>query len=91
MKKLAIIVFLFSQLHTFSQLPAESYAVDSASVEHPGVPKGEIIKLSFDSSKIFPGTSRDYWIYIPAQYKPEHPALCVRKSGWHSVECAHCI
>ena len=29
-----------------------------------------------DSSKIFPGTGRDYWIYVPAQYDPAHPA-CV--------------
>ena len=76
MKILLLAAFLFLQIHGFSQLPAESYAVDSASVEHPGVPKGEILKLSFDSSKIFPGTSRDYWIYIPAQYKADHPA-CV--------------
>ena len=76
MKKLFLFVFLLSRLSGYSQLPAENYAVDSASVEHPGVPKGELIKLSFDSSKIFPGTTRDYWIYIPAQYKPDHPA-CV--------------
>ena len=56
--------------------PAEKYPVDSASVEHAGVPKGELIKCSFDHSSIFPGTHRDYWIYIPAQYKPDHPA-CV--------------
>lgn len=76
MKKLLIISLLFLQVRSYSQLPAENYAVDSASVEHPGVPKGELIKLSFDSSGIFPGTTRDYWIYIPAQYNPEHPA-CV--------------
>jgi gluconolactonase len=56
--------------------PAEKYSVDSASVEHPGVPKGEVLKCSFDHSAIFPGTHRDYWIYIPAQYRPDHPA-CV--------------
>src|SRR5580704_8349665 len=54
----------------------EKYPVDSASVEHSGVPKGELIKCSFDRSTIFPGTRRDYWIYVPAQYKPDHPA-CV--------------
>ena len=54
----------------------ETYPVDSASVEHPGVPKGELIKCSYDHSAIFPGTHRDYWIYVPAQYKPDHPA-CV--------------
>ena len=54
----------------------EKYPADPASAEHAGVPKGELIKCSFDHSAIFPGTSRDYWIYIPAQYKPDHPA-CV--------------
>lgn len=61
-----------------AQVPAsvEKYPVDSASVEHGGVPKGELIKCSYDHSAIFPGTVRDYWIYIPAQYKPDRPA-CV--------------
>jgi sugar lactone lactonase YvrE/enterochelin esterase-like enzyme len=61
---------------TIAQQSAEKYTIDSASVEHAGVPKGELIKCSFDHSSIFPGTRRDYWIYIPAQYKPDHPA-CV--------------
>jgi sugar lactone lactonase YvrE/enterochelin esterase-like enzyme len=54
----------------------EQYPVDSASVEHAGVPKGEVLKFTFDHSKIFPGTWREYWVYIPAEYKPDHPA-CV--------------
>ena len=40
------------------------------------VPKGEILKFSFDKSKIFPGTTREYSIYVPAQYRPDNPA-CV--------------
>ncbi|QDU28328.1 Gluconolactonase precursor [Anatilimnocola aggregata] len=39
-------------------------------------PKGEVLKFSFTESKIFPGTTRDYWVYIPQQYSPEKPA-CV--------------
>ncbi|MEJ0101326.1 MAG: hypothetical protein WDO19_01690 [Bacteroidota bacterium] len=54
----------------------ETYPVDSASVEHTGIPKGEVLKFTFDQSKIFPGTWREYWVYIPAQYKPGKPA-CV--------------
>src|SRR5262245_42183438 len=42
----------------------------------PGVPKGELLKFTFDKSKVFPGTTLDYWLYIPAQYRPDHPA-CV--------------
>jgi gluconolactonase len=59
-----------------AQTPTEKYIIDSASVEHPGVPKGELIHCVFDHSVIFPGTIRDYWIYIPSQYRPERPA-CV--------------
>lgn len=40
------------------------------------VPKGEVTKYSFDQSKIFPGTVRDYWVYVPKQYDPAKPA-CV--------------
>src|SRR6476661_4467121 len=40
------------------------------------VPKGEVTKYSFAKSKIFPGTVRDYWVYVPKQYDPKKPA-CV--------------
>jgi gluconolactonase len=76
MKNGMFVGFLLWPLAVISQLPAENYPVDSASVAHPGVPRGELIKLRFDSSKIFPGTSRDYWIYVPARYTPDQPA-CV--------------
>lgn len=38
------------------------------------VPKGEVTKYQFDHSKVFPGTVRDYWIYVPKQYDPSKPA-----------------
>jgi sugar lactone lactonase YvrE/enterochelin esterase-like enzyme len=60
----------------FAQAPTEQYPIDSASVEHPGVPKGEVLKFTFDQSKIYPGTWREYWVYIPAEYNPGQPA-CV--------------
>jgi gluconolactonase len=40
------------------------------------VPKGEVTKYTFEKSKIFPGTVRDYWVYVPKQYDPSKPA-CV--------------
>ncbi len=39
-------------------------------------PKGEVLKFTFDKSKVFPGTTRDYWVYVPTQYDPNKPA-CV--------------
>jgi len=38
--------------------------------------KGEVTKYTFENSKIFPGTVRDYWVYVPRQYDPSKPA-CV--------------
>jgi len=46
------------------------------------VPKGEVTKYTFDQSKIFPGTVRDYWVYVPRQYDPAKPAcLHVNQDG----------
>jgi gluconolactonase len=63
----------------FAQAPnqqTESYPVSPDSKPQPGVPKGEVLKFTFDKSKVFPGTWREYWIYVPAQYSPDKPA-CV--------------
>ena len=76
MRKIFLAALLLFSLSVFAQAPAENYPVDSASVEHAGVPKGEVLKFVFDSSKIFPGTWREYWVYVPAQYNPAVPA-CV--------------
>ena len=42
--------------------------------EHAGVPKGVVKQMPSWESRIFPGTKRDWWIYVPAQYRPEAPA-----------------
>ena len=74
MKNLVIIFFLFIFTNTFSQSITENYPIDSASIEHKGVPKGEILKFTFENSKIFPGTTREVTVYIPAQYRADKPA-----------------
>jgi gluconolactonase len=76
MNKVFLFLCLLAQTCVFAQAPIETYPVDSASVEHTGVPKGETLKFTFDQSKIFPGTWRELWVYVPAQYKPDQPA-CV--------------
>jgi len=48
----------------------------------PTVPKGEVTKYTFDQSKIFPGTTRTFWIYVPKQYDSKTPAcLYVNQDG----------
>ncbi len=76
MKTLLVILFLLLSFAAFEQAPAENYPEDSASIEHAGVPKGEVLKFAFENSKIFPGTWREYWVYVPAQYRSDKPA-CV--------------
>ena len=76
MKKCLLFAGLMQSIFLFAQPAAIKYTVDSASVEHAGVPKGEILKFTFNQSKIFPGTTREYWVYVPVQYKADKPA-CV--------------
>ena len=40
----------------------------------PDVPKGTLKQMPPWESKIFAGTTRDWWVYVPAQYKAETPA-----------------
>lgn len=49
-------------------------AFDPAIVRNENVAEGEVIKRSFNESKIYPMTSRDYWIYVPAAYDASKPA-----------------
>jgi len=56
--------------------PDDQYVPGPDSKEQPGVPKGEVTKYSWNESKIYPGTVRDYWVYVPKQYDPTKPA-CV--------------
>ena len=44
-------------------------------------PKGEVMKFSFNESKIFPGTVRDYWVYVPKQYDPAKPAAATESTS----------
>ncbi|NNV57265.1 SMP-30/gluconolactonase/LRE family protein [Limnovirga soli] len=76
MKKLFFCLCILAQLDLYAQSPAIQYTVDQASIEQAGVPKGAIIQFVYTQSKIFPGTSHECWVYIPAQYNPSQPA-CV--------------
>ena len=76
MKSFLLVLCMALQLFATAQTVNEEYPVDSNSIVHPGVPKGEILKFTFSRSKIFPGTFREYWVYVPEQYKADQPA-CV--------------
>jgi len=65
-----------------SALFAQDYKLGPDSQPQENVPKGTVTKYTFSSSKIFPGTARDYWVYVPAQYSADKPAcLMVFQDG----------
>ena len=51
----------------------------------PGVPVGEVIQQPRWRSRVFAGTVRDWWIYVPAQYDPSRPActMIFQDGGTH--------
>jgi sugar lactone lactonase YvrE/enterochelin esterase-like enzyme len=51
----------------------EEYPVHPDSMPQDGVPQGKVEGPFQWTSTIFPGTVRDYWIYVPARYDADTP------------------
>ncbi len=49
------------------------YPLGADSQSQPGVPQGSVTQHEW-RSEIFPGTLRDYFVYVPAQYSGDKPA-----------------
>src|SRR5256885_759701 len=58
------------------------YAYGPDSDPQPGVPRGTVLDYEWNASRVFPGTNRRYWVYVPAQYTASRPAsLMVFQDG----------
>jgi len=55
---------------------ADDYVYGGDSTRHDDVPKGKVTPFQWDKSTIYEGTTRDCWLYVPAQYDGSTPA-CV--------------
>jgi enterochelin esterase family protein len=75
MRRLLPTSLLALALAALPVLAADDYKLGPDSQEQPSVPKGKVTKHIW-TSKIFPGTVRDWWLYVPAQYDGKQPA-CV--------------
>ena len=53
---------------------AEDYKFGPDSFPQAGVPVGAVEKFSWKTSTRYPGTERDYWVYVPKQYDAAKPA-----------------
>ena len=64
----------------------EGYVLGEDSLRHEGVPCGTITQYSW-RSVIYVGSERDYWVCVPAQYRPEEPAcLMVWQDGHDYID-----
>jgi enterochelin esterase-like enzyme len=52
----------------------DSYVLGTDSMPQAGVSRGRVEGPLVWKSNVFPGTFREYWIYVPAQYDPTKPA-----------------
>ncbi len=50
------------------------YVLGPDSLPREGVPTGTVEKRTWDDSRIYPGTTHEYWVYVPAQYTDAEPA-----------------
>ncbi len=62
---------------------ADQYVLtEESKARAPGVVAGEVSPFTFEDSKVFAGTSRAGWVYVPATYDPNKPAaLMVFQDG----------
>lgn len=68
-------------------LAADDYKLGPDSQRQPGVPIGKVEKFTFDHSKLYPGSTRNYWVYTPTQYNASKPApfmIFMDGGGWVS-------
>ena len=79
---ISILALAALTLFATQTLAAEPYQLGPDSTTQPSVPQGEVTKHVWKSEKIFPGTERDYWVYVPKQYDGKKPAnLIVFQDG----------
>ncbi len=71
--RLAIPSLLLAFATASCAFAAEDYKIDPDSLPQEGVPRGEVTQQQWES-KIFPGTVRDCWVYVPKQYDAAKPA-----------------
>ncbi len=58
----------------YSVMGKEVYQLGEDAKKQEGVPQGTVTKYYMSDSKVYPGTERDYWIYVPKQYEAKKPA-----------------
>ena len=60
------------------------YLLGPDSAPHAGVPQGKVVGPMSLASSVFPNTTRNYWVYVPAQYDSAKPACLMIFQDGHA-------
>jgi enterochelin esterase-like enzyme len=69
-----------------TEIPFRPLPIDQSDVRYlhgpdskaqEGVPSGTLTELEWNDSTVYPGTSRSFWVYVPAQYDATEPASLI--------------
>ena len=71
-----LLVGIFLAANVGRSLAVDDYQLGPDSQRKAGVPQGKVSEHEWKTSKVYPGTERKYWVYVPAQYDANKPA-CV--------------
>src|SRR5688572_22233730 len=77
-----VMLIVMLSLSGSAQSTESIYKLGPDSQPQPGVPTGTLTKYRWES-KIYQGTFRDYYVYVPAQYNASVPAaLMIFQDGY---------
>jgi enterochelin esterase family protein len=62
----------------------EVYHLGPDSTTQPGVPQGKVVGPTTLPSQVYPNTTRNYWVYVPAQYDAAKPACLMIFQDGHA-------
>jgi len=82
MRALSVLLFLSLFITKLFAAPSPEDLLGPDSKRQPGVPLGTVTQYTWDKSKVFGGTFREYLVYVPEQYDATKPAaLMVFQDG----------
>ena len=75
----AILIIVLSLICITGASGAE-YALGVDSLPQEDVPKGTVVKRTWSTSRVYPETTHEYWVYVPAQYDDAKPVWRIETS-----------
>src|SRR5262245_56850169 len=69
-----LLVMMLAISPAFAAPTDDVYLLGPDSLPHAGVPKGKVVGPLTLASQVFTNTTRNYWVYVPAQYDHAKPA-----------------